>query len=156
MQKPSHPEKTVDKTRGHPLVVSYHPNLPHLPALTWESLPILHASHRLQQAIPEPPILAYHRSKNLHNLFCQLPAQSINSKPHHGSSSCGNRCCLTCQQIHSGETYVSTTTGQTYVSTTTGQPFHVRATASILIIKCEKQYVGETQSPPHQPQRTPQ
>ena len=49
-------EKATNKRT--PLVVSYHPNLPHLTALTKEKLPILHASNHLKQAIPELPIKA--------------------------------------------------------------------------------------------------
>ena len=55
-------EKVTNKRTS--LVVLYHPNLPHLTALTKEKLPILHASNRLKQAIPELPIVAYRRPKN--------------------------------------------------------------------------------------------
>jgi hypothetical protein len=42
-----------------PLVITYHPNLPNLPAITGAYLPLLHISPRLQQAIPEKPVIAY-------------------------------------------------------------------------------------------------
>ena len=54
---------STQNNKRTPLVVSYHPNLPHLTAITRESLPVLHASHRLQQTIPEPPIVAYRQPK---------------------------------------------------------------------------------------------
>ena len=132
-----------------PLVVSYHPSLPHLAALTSESLPVLHASHRLQQAIPEPPIVAYRRPKNLRNLLVSAELKSADNEPNQGSSPCGSKRCLTCRHIR---------TRETFKSTTTGQPFYVRATATcktsnvIYVIecrRCRKQYVGETQNPLH-------
>ena len=64
-----------------PLVVSYHPSPPHLAALTSESHPVFHASHQLQQAIPEPPIVAFHRPKNLRNLLVSAELRSADNEP---------------------------------------------------------------------------
>ena len=52
-----------------PLVVTYHPNLPNLTALTKNNLPVLHASSRLKKTIPERPLIAYRRPKNLRDLL---------------------------------------------------------------------------------------
>ena len=60
-------EKATNKRT--PLVVSYHPNLLHLTALTQEKLPILHASNHLKQAISKLPIVAYRQPKNLSDLL---------------------------------------------------------------------------------------
>ena len=104
-----------------PLVVSYHPNLPHLIALTQEKLPILHASNRLKQAIPELRIVAYRRPKNLRDLLVSAELKTPDSGQAQGSSPCGHPRCRTCQHIRTEDTFVSTTTGRSY---------HVRATAT--------------------------
>ena len=140
-------EKATNKRT--PLVVSYHPNLPHLTALTKEKLPILHASNHLKQAIPELPIVAYRRPKNLRDLLVSAELKTPDSCQAQGSSPCGHPRCRTCQHIWTEDTFVSTTTGCSY---------HVRATATcktrnvIYLIQCRKcklQYVGETQNPLH-------
>ena len=123
--------------------------LPHLTAITQKNLPILHASHRLKKAIPEPPIMAYRRPKNLRDLLVSAELKSPDRYQTQGSSLCGHPRCLTCQHIR---------TEDTFTSTTSGRSFHVQATATcktrnvIYLIQCKKcklQYVGETQNPLH-------
>ena len=132
-----------------PLVVTYHPNLPNLTALTKNNLPVLHASSLLKKAIPEWPLIAYRRPKNLRDLLVKAELKPAGLQPAGGSSPCGTRRCLTCSHIQ---------TGITFRSATTNQAFNVRATATcktrnvIYLIdcrKCRKQYVGETQNPLH-------
>ena len=133
-----------------PLVVTYHPNLPNLTALTKKNnLPVLHASSHLKKAIPERPLIAYRRQKNLRDLLVKAELKLAGLQPASGSSPCGTRRCLTCSHIQ---------TGTTFQSATTNQAFNVRATATcktrnmIYLIdcrKCQKQYVGETQNPLH-------
>ena len=99
------PRTRTRQNKRVPLVVSHHPSLPHLAALTSESLLVLHASHRLQQAIPEPPIVAYRRPKNLRNLLIIAELKSADNEPNQGSSPCGSKRCLTCRHIRTGETF---------------------------------------------------
>ena len=58
-----------EANRRVPLVVTYHPSLPNLPTITRDNIPVLHASQRLKNAIPESPIVAYRRPKNLRDLL---------------------------------------------------------------------------------------
>ena len=44
-----------------PLIVTYHPRLPHLKSSLNKHLPILNVSHRLSGAVKDPPLVAYHR-----------------------------------------------------------------------------------------------
>ena len=87
-------EKATNKRT--PLVVSYHPNLPHLTALTKEKLPILHASNHLKQAIPELPIVAYRQPKNLRDLLVSAELKTPDSCQAQRSSPCGHPRCRTC------------------------------------------------------------
>ena len=95
--------------------------LPHLTAITQKNLPILHASHRPKKAIPEPPIMAYRRPKNLRDLLVSAELKSPDRYQTQGSSLCGHPRCLTCQHIR---------TEDTFTSTTSGRSFHVQATAT--------------------------
>ena len=131
-----------------PLVTTYHPNLPKLPAITGAHLP-LHVSPRLQQAIPDKPVIAYRRTKNLRDLLVHAQLKPSFLLPALGSTPCNSSRCLTCQHIK---------TGTTVQSTSTGCSFNVRATATckasnvIYIIECtlcNMQYVGETQNALH-------
>ena len=55
--------------RRVPLLVTYHPSLPNLPTIARDNTPVLHASRRLKNAIPESTIIAYRRPKNLRDLL---------------------------------------------------------------------------------------
>ena len=105
-------EKATNKRT--PLVVSYHPNLPHLTALTQEKLPILQVSNCLKQPIPELPIVAYRQPKNFRDLLVGAELKTPDSFQAQGSSPCGHPRCRTCQHIRTEDTFVSTATGRSY------------------------------------------
>ena len=75
-----------------PLVTTYHPGLTSLARITKKHLPILHTSQRLKQALPNPPLVAFRRPKNLRD---QIPAPPTNT----GNIACGNKRCKTCSVI---------------------------------------------------------
>lgn len=130
-----------EANRRVPLVVTYHPSLPNLPTITRDNTPVLHASQRLKNAIPESPIIAYRRPKNLRDLLVSSHLKPPSFEPARGSSPCGSRRCLTCDHVQTGTTIRSTTAGVCY---------HTRATATckssniIYLIECRqchKQYI---------------
>ena len=117
-----------------------------LKEITRNQLILLHASPRLQKAIPEKPVVAYRRTKHLRDLlvFAELKPPSL--LPSLGTSPCGNKRCLTCTHI---------LTGTTVHSTVAGCSFKVRATVNCNVVyviqcrRCAMQYVGETKNPLH-------
>ena len=54
----------------------HHPHLPNLSNIVRKHLPILHLSPKLQHAIPDPPVLAYRRPKNLRDNSCFCSPQT--------------------------------------------------------------------------------
>ena len=84
-----------------PLVVTYHPQLPKLSIILRKHLPILHVSERMKQIIPNVPLVAYRRPKNLKDLLVRAtlkpPQQS-----YEGTRQCGRPRCKTCEHIKSG------------------------------------------------------
>ncbi len=75
-----------------PLVVTFHPGLTRLNTILKKHQPILHISERLQQAIPDPPLVSFRRPPKLRDLLTRAqlktPATPINT----GNAPCGSRC----------------------------------------------------------------
>ena len=117
--------------------------------ITKNFLPVLHASSHLKKAIPEQPVVAFKRPKNLRDLLVHAKLKPTQLSPAQGTTACGSSRCLTCQHVKKDTSIRSTSTGQS---------FRVRATATcktehvIYLIECNlcnKQYVGETKNPLH-------
>ena len=131
-----------------PLVVTYHPQLPCLGRILRNHLPILHISETMKEAVPNPPLVANRRPKNLKGLLVRVmmkPPQQL----YEGNSSCGRPHCKSCMHIW---------TGLTFESATTGEKFQARVTANcrtkniVYLIECwgvKKTYIGETKNPLH-------
>ncbi|XP_072026492.1 uncharacterized protein [Amphiura filiformis] len=79
-QKP----RSQDTNTRVPLVVTFHPNLPSLRSITNDNHHILQTSDRLQRAVPDSPILAYRRPRNLRDLLvrAEVPHFLILFLPH--------------------------------------------------------------------------
>ena len=131
-----------------PLITTYHPDLSPLRHTVDSLLPVLHTSQRLRNSIPEPPIVAHQRPRNLRDLLVRAELKPTWIE-YSGSSACLKSRCKTCQHIRSDTTFKSTVTGQTFL---------VRASATcktenlIYLIECKlckKQYVGETENRLH-------
>ncbi|PIK34741.1 putative rab proteins geranylgeranyltransferase component A 2 isoform X2 [Apostichopus japonicus] len=64
-----------------PLVVTFHPNLPPSQKITSNNHNILLTSDRLQRAVPEKPIIAYRRPRNLRDLLVRAAVPPLTSNP---------------------------------------------------------------------------
>ena len=106
-----------------PLVVTYHPQLPCFGRILQNHLPTLHISETMKEAVPNPPLVANRRPKNLNDLLVRVmmnPPQQL----YEGNSLCGRPCCKSCMHIQ---------TGITFDSATMGEKFHSRITANCKI-----------------------
>lgn len=74
-----HPRRQPQKRV--PLVVTYHPSLANLARVARKHLPMLHTSQRLRRAIPEPPLIAFRRPRNLRDLLVRARSQG-HTTPH--------------------------------------------------------------------------
>ncbi|PIK49128.1 hypothetical protein BSL78_13997 [Apostichopus japonicus] len=83
-----------------PLVVTFHPNLPPLQKITSNNHNILLTSDRLQRAVPEKPIIAYRRPRNLRDLLVRAAVPPLTSNPtpiQHGTFKCDRTSrCIVC------------------------------------------------------------
>ena len=118
-----------------PLVTTYHPGLTSLARITKKHLPIFHTSQRLKQALPNPPLVAFRRPKNLRDLLVRANLQTPAPPTNTGNIACGNKRCKTCSVINNNSTFKSHATGREH---------KIRAH-----ITCGAQYVGETENPLH-------
>ena len=143
--------RNQDPTPKIPLVTTFHPNLPPLRHITNTNHHILHTSDRLRRAVPDIPILAYRRPRNLRDMLVRatIPPVTDDSLPtQHGTSKCEStsRCVVCREHIKEGDSFTSHTTHATYK--TKG---HITCTTSNVIYLlscrvCGVQYVGETKN----------
>ena len=78
-----------------PLITTFHPSLPPLRKITTDNHHILHTSDRLASAVPDTPLLAYRRPRNLRDLIvrAKVPPLDTPSPSQHGTFKCdSNRC----------------------------------------------------------------
>ena len=68
------------KPRRIPLVLTYHPGLPDISAITRRFLPMLHLNSSMKEICPEPPLIAFRRPPNLANSLIRAKLASGNQK----------------------------------------------------------------------------
>ena len=100
--------------RRVPLVTTYHPRLTGLTKISNKHLPILHASKKLKQAIPNPPLVTHRRPINLRDLLvCSAlttPAPSTNT----ANNKYNSKQCKCCQEMVTSNTFKSQIIGRKY------------------------------------------
>ena len=131
-----------------PLVVTYHPQLPCLGKILREHLPTLHVSETMKKAVPNPPLVANRRPKNLRDLLVRAemkPPQQL----YEGNSACRRPRCKSCIHIKTGSAFESATTGEKFQARVTANCRTKNIVYLIECRKCRKQYIGETENPLH-------
>ena len=129
-------------------MVTYHPGLPKLHQILRRHLPILHASERMKQVMPNPPLVAYRRPKNLKDLLVRATLNPP-ERNFEGTRQCGRPRCKTCAHIKVGVVFSSAVTGVEFRARTTADCKTSNVVYLIECRKCKKQYVGETENPLH-------
>ena len=137
--------RTKESEQVTPLVVTFHPDLPHLTRILRDHQCVIDISPRLKGALPKCPLVAYRRPPNLRDILVRA-AFKQQRETYKGNSPCKHPRCKTCAHIK---------TGTMFNSTTTGAQFRVKATADcgtsnvVYLIECRRcaiQYVGETEN----------
>ena len=132
-----------------PLVVTYHPSLSSLARITKKHLPVLHTSARLKQAIPNPPLVAFRRPKNLRDLLVRAKLETSVLPTNTGNIPCGRRRCKCCYEIMTTSSFRSHNTGRRY---NIRSNITCKSRNLVYLISCKRcglQYVGETENPLH-------
>jgi hypothetical protein len=133
-----------------PLVVTFHPKLPPLRNITNDNHHILHTSDRLQQAVPDTPILAYRRPRNLRDLLVRAEVPPLTdpiSTTQQGTHTCHSNRCVVCKDhIQEGTTFASHVNNSSHkiranITCTTSNVVYL-----ITCRVCGVQYVGETKN----------
>ena len=97
-----------------PLVVTYHLSLFSLARITKKHLPVLHTSAILKQAIPNPPLVAYRRPKNLRDLLVRAKLETPAPPTNTGNIPCRHRRCKCCYEIVTTSSFRSYNKGRRY------------------------------------------
>ena len=134
-------------THRVPFIITYNPRSP--PFRHWfkELLPHLHSSTRIQQAVPEAPILGERNSRSLRNML--MPSALPPSTDDHqnpGCFACGKARCVVCAcHLVQTTTFISATTSET---STVRNKLTCETSNLIYMLFCSKcpqtQYIGET------------
>ena len=98
--------------------------------------------------VPNPPLVANRRLKNLKDLLVRettKPPQQL----HKGNSLCGRSRCKSCAYIWTGMTFESARTGEKFGAHVTANCRTKNIVYLIKCHKCRKQYTGETENPLH-------
>ena len=130
-----------------PVIITHHPSNP--PLRAWISelhKHVLHSSERMQQAVPDLPIVGERNTRNIKSLLMPsiLPTAKANAP---GCFKCNKTCAICTNHL------IQTTT---FKSMQTLETFHIRHTLTceteniIYMLYCDKcnnsQYVGETKN----------
>ena len=141
--------RSKEPLRRVPLVVTFNPKLPPIRDITNDNHHILHTSDRLQRAVPDPPILAYRRPRNLRDFLvrAEVPPLSNPVPSPHGTFKCeANRCVVCADHIQEGDSITSNSTNSSHrikgsITCTTSNVVYL-----ISCRVCGVQYVGETKN----------
>ena len=141
-----HARSTLGRT---PLVITYHPSLNNLPAVLTKHFPILHTSKKLNNALPNPPMVAFRRPRNLKDLLVHARISTPSPSLPAGNSPCKGKNCKCCAEIVTCNKFSSTTTSRTY---NIRSEMTCKSSNLVYLITCKRcnlQYVGETKQPLH-------
>ena len=95
------------------LVTTFDPRQPPLGQITKKHHHILHLSDKIWKAVPEPPLIAYRRPKNLRDLLVRAEV-TIRERKQPGTRPCGGRGCKTCPMLQTMDSITSHSTGNTH------------------------------------------
>ena len=125
-----------------PLVVTYHPQLWCLGKILWNHLSTLHISETMNKAVPNPPLVANRRPKNLKDLLVRAmmkPPQQL----HEGTSPCGKPRCKSCMHIRTGNAFESAAPGEKFQTHVTANCKTKNIVYLIECRKCKKNSISE-------------
>ena len=126
--------QTKENEQVTPLVVTLHPDLPHLMRILRDHQYVINISPRLREALPKCPIVAYRCPPNLKDLLVRA-AFKQQRETYKENSPCQRPRCKTRAHI---------TTGTMFSSTTTGARFRLKATVDcstsnvVYLIECRR------------------
>ena len=131
-----------------PLVTTFNPGLPNLHDIVRRNFHILTESDRCREAIPEIPMIAYRRPKNIRDDIVRAKISRPNLKPK-GFFKCNDKRCATCKFTDNTDFVTCNRTLKNY------QILHhiTCKTKNVIYLitckRCSKQYIGKTDQPFH-------
>ena len=91
------------RTETIPFVITYNPTVPHVTSIIHKHSNILYSSDRCKNVCKTPPLVAYHRCKNISDILirAQLTKTPCNNNSL-GSFRCRSKKCTTCPYVEHG------------------------------------------------------
>ncbi|XP_072050367.1 uncharacterized protein [Amphiura filiformis] len=139
--------KIKSKSKRVPLVVTYHPRLPHLSEIIRKQWHMIETNPRLHKALPEVPLISYKRPPNLRKHFVKAKVHTnsnIDPKTDNGCKPCQKPRCKNCAYMQVTSTFSNKNRSKCY---TVRQEVTCSTNNVVYLIECANcniQYVGET------------
>lgn len=144
------------RPRRVPLVLTYHPGLPDISSVLRRLLPVLHLNPKMRQSLPEAPLVAFRKPRNLRSFLirAKVPQEKKGMSIRHSCGPCSRkgpkrgRKCELCRSIPVQSDIISSTTSRTH-SLRLNRDADCDSLLVIYCVQCTKcritnQYVGKT------------
>ena len=102
----------VNKNKGIPFVVTYHPKLKNLSKIIKDNLYLLYINDEIKKTFTPSPMISFCSSRNISNYIVRARLYPLEMTV--GSSKCGKKRCELCDVISETDTFSSTVTGESF------------------------------------------
>ena len=137
----------LKKQNRIPFVVTYNPALPNIASILHTFFPILQTSDSCKEAIPNVPMVSFRKPKNLRNILVRAstsPNTTHRSKEA-GFEPCSTSRCKTCQHTTKTNSFMSHANNKRFDLYHFLSCYSFNLIYLITCLKCNKQYVGQTE-----------
>ena len=129
--------------------MTYHPGFRPFKSILNKHLPILNISHRLSQAVKNPPLVACYRLPPMFKNFLVQATFKTSQPLYTGNSQCHQAHSTTCQYIKAINKFKSSVIGKVYCTKASADSKTTNVVYVIKYTKCAMQYVGEMENALH-------
>jgi predicted GIY-YIG superfamily endonuclease len=136
-----------EKVDRIPFILTYHPDNPKVGKIIANHWPTVQSSDILNLILPNKPVVAYRRPKNLKDILVRAKLTPIASQNQPSQSGpCGDKRCKTCQHMIETKTFTSTVTKEKLNIHGPNKTCKTENVIYLITCKiCGLQYVGETE-----------
>ena len=132
----------INKRKGVPFVVTYHPKLKNLSKIIKDNLYLLYMNDEVKKTFTPSPMISFRSSRKISSYIVRAKLYPLERTV--GSSKCGKKRCEVCDVISETDTFSSTVTGESFKI---NHKFNCNDKCLVYLATCKicnKQYTGQT------------
>ena len=132
----------INKRKGVPFVVTYHPKLKNLSNIIKDNLYLLYMNDEVKKTFTPSPMISFRSSRKISSYIVRAKLYPLERTV--GSSKCGKKRCEVCDVISETDTFSSTVTGESFKII---HKFNCNDKCLVYLATCKisnKQYTGQT------------